>query len=92
MRTADEVKYAFTAVGKLDTGLSQRILRLEIAFRELASEVFDLVPESADRTAALRKLLESKMTCVQAISHYKPTEFAKSAQETTDDPKKGKNK
>lgn len=71
MRTKAEVVHAFTPVGKLDTSLTHKIMRVEIAFRELASELTDLVPESADRTAALRKLLESKMTCVQAISHVK---------------------
>lgn len=69
MRTSAEVLHAFTPVGKLPPGHTQRLLRMETLFKDAALEIVDLVPESADRTAALRKLLEAKMTCVQAISH-----------------------
>lgn len=71
MRTAEEAKFAFTPVGKLGVTTTHKILKIENEFRDLALSVVDLVPESADRTAALRKLLEAKMTCVQAISHDK---------------------
>lgn len=71
MRTKEEVVHAFTPVGKLDPSNTQKILRVEVLMRETAQELMDLVPESADRTTAMRKLLEAKMTCVQAISHVK---------------------
>lgn len=91
MRTQAEVVHAFTPVGKLDPGLTQRILRIEVAFRELAVELVDLVPECPDRTAALRKLLESKMTCVQAISHAQAEEKAPApTKEKKDDGKEKK--
>lgn len=69
MRTREEVRFAFSPVGKLGQSETQRILRIEVLMKDTASELMDLVPESADRTAAMRKLLEVKMTCVQAISH-----------------------
>lgn len=72
MRTKEEVVFAFTPVGKLDTVTQQHVLRTEIACKELATELMDLVPECADRTVALRKLLEVKMTCIQAITHCRP--------------------
>lgn len=84
MRNSLEVQHAFTPVGKLDPGAQQRLLHMEIGFRELAQQVVEMVPECADRTAALRKLLESKMTCVQAISHYK-TEPQSAAKEKEND-------
>lgn len=69
MRNREEVVHAFTPNPKLNEIQKQALLRTEMAFKELATEVVDLVPECADRTAALRKLLEAKMTCVQAITH-----------------------
>lgn len=71
MRTQAEVMHAFTPQ-KLGAVDQQKILHLEIAYKEMALVVLEMTPESADRTAALRKLLESKMTCVQAISHPVP--------------------
>jgi hypothetical protein len=84
MRTKDEVMKYFTPVGKLDPGAQQRMLRTEIAYRELATEMYDLLPDGPDKTAALRKLHESKMTCVQAITHAQvsaPAQAAKPSQE-----------
>lgn len=72
MRTREEVVSAFTPVVKLSEVQKTAILKLEIAFRDLATDIVDLVPETPDRTAALRKLLESKFTCTQAVTHYKP--------------------
>jgi hypothetical protein len=71
MRTIEEVKFAFTSVGKLDEITRTKLLKLENSFKELATDILDLVSESADRTACLRKLLESKFTAVQALTHYK---------------------
>lgn len=98
MRTKQEVIHAFTPVGKLDPGATQRLLRMEVSFRDMANEIMDHVPESADRTAALRKLLESKMTCIQAISHatngpvQTPNTLAAPQQEKQNDKEKVKNK
>ena len=69
MRTRDEVIHAFTPVMKLSEGQKMRLLKLEVAYKDLATEILDLVPESADRTSALRKLLEVKFTTSQAITH-----------------------
>lgn len=68
MRTREEVAHAFTPQ-KVNPSQEQRILRMNIAFKDLADEVAELAPESADRTAALRKLLVAKMMVIQAISH-----------------------
>jgi len=38
-------------------------------FHSLALYIENEVPPSADRTAALRKMLEAKMTLVQGITH-----------------------
>ncbi len=47
-----------------------RLLKLQNAFIEMATDIADLVPECPDRTASLRKLLECKFTAVQALTHY----------------------
>jgi hypothetical protein len=71
MRTPEDVTRAFTPVpGKeLSEQQTQGIMLVQNAFLELASTIMIDVPECADRTAALRKLLEAKFTCVQAITH-----------------------
>lgn len=69
MRTREEVMFAFTPVGKVSQKQQMCLMKIETAFKDLASEILDLVPESADRTSALRKCLEAKMMCSQAISH-----------------------
>ena len=69
MRTLEEVNHAFSPVPKLDPAQSARMLKCQMAYLEVAQQIVDLVPECADRTAALRLLLESKMTCTQAITH-----------------------
>lgn len=79
MRTKEEVVHAFTPVGKLDVVTEQKLLKMQTLFKEAAAEILDLVPESADRTAALRKLLEAKMTCVQALTHVKPMQAPNSS-------------
>lgn len=73
MLTRDEVVFAFTPVppNTIDEGQKMRMLKIETNFLELATDIIDLVPVSADRTAALRKLLEAKWTCSQAITHVK---------------------
>lgn len=71
IKTLEELKTAFHPVPAkmLTEEMKARITRLEYACVEFGSEILDVVPESADRTAALRKLLEAKFTCVQAITH-----------------------
>lgn len=72
MRSLPEAKAAFTAQ-KLDQGQTMRLLKLEKMFQSNVEDVFDLVPESADRTAGLRLLLQAKWTLSQAVSHGQPT-------------------
>lgn len=69
MRTRDEVIRAFTPAGKLADGERMRVLKIEKAFIDLATDILDLCPENADRTAGLRKLLEVKRTVTQSITH-----------------------
>jgi len=45
------------------------VRELTAQFHNLALFVEDNVEPSADRTAALRKMLEAKMTLVQGITH-----------------------
>jgi len=71
MRTLDEALYAMRPVGKLNQVSQQALLHIENSFIELTRDIFRHVPECADRTSALRKLLEAKMMCSQAISHDK---------------------
>lgn len=97
MRTVAEINYAFTPVAKLSEIQRSAMLKTEIAFKELATDIADLVPECPDRTAALRKLLEAKMTCTQAITHATPFGVAQvPSPEPIEIPKKevknGKNK
>ena len=80
MRTKDEGLKALRAVDPKFIGEVQKqaMLRLQVAVEEFAYAVYDNVPDSADRTAAMRKLLECKFTCVQAITHEeKPVETKK---------------
>ncbi len=68
MNTQADVIYAFTPQ-KLDQTAQQKVLHLEVAYKEMALVVLDMVPEGADRTTAIRRLLESKMIAIQSISH-----------------------
>lgn len=77
MRNREEVEHAFTSIGKLDAGGTQRVLRLNVAFKDLAHEIMELAPETPDRTASLRKLLEAKFTAIQAVTHSQPKETKK---------------
>lgn len=75
MRTREEVKRAFQPIeGKPSLVQSQAIMKITAAYQDLADQVMVDVPECADRTAAVRKLLESKFTAIQAITHtgYEP--------------------
>lgn len=71
MRTKAEITHAFTPVGKLNSTQTMKMNKIAIAFKSLALDVEDLVPETADRTSALRHLMLAKFECVQAITHEK---------------------
>lgn len=47
----------------------QRIKDFETKFAALAADIIVSIGSCAHRTAALRKLLEAKMTVIHAISH-----------------------
>lgn len=72
MRSLAEAKAAFTAQ-KLDQGQTMRLLKIEKMFQSNAEDIFDLVPDSPDRTAGLRLLLQAKWTLAHAVSHGAPT-------------------
>lgn len=84
MRTQPEIKYAFEPQ-KLSETQKHLILKTEMAFKELAETIIDLAPETADRTAALRKVLEAKFMTVQAITH--PGQAPQKVVETPSEPK-----
>lgn len=75
MRTVEEIKKAFQPVSpnQLDAGQRQRLMTIGNRAQELAEEILDLVPECADRTHALRLVLDAKFWSVQAITHGGPT-------------------
>lgn len=77
MKTREEVVHAFTPVNpkEISPVQQQAILIMQTEHVDLATTIFKDVPECADRTVALRKLLECKMYCIQAITHtgfFKP--------------------
>ena len=54
-----------TPSGSLLAGLRQELMRYT-PFAEMAAQIVRMVPRSAERTVALRKLLESKDAAVRA--------------------------
>lgn len=77
MRTLAEIVDAFTPRGKLDTKETQVVLRINMSFKDLATEIEDLVPETADRTAAIRALLQAKWATVHAATHVETSKNGK---------------
>lgn len=73
MRSREEVIAAFRPVEKLDSVRQMKMMHIQKEMEDTALAIMDYVPDCADRTAALRKLLECKQTCVQAITHHKET-------------------
>lgn len=71
MRSSEDVKFAFTPVGKLSERQKMVMLKLENNAKDLATDILEFVPDSADRTHALRLLLDVKFWCTQAITHEK---------------------
>ena len=69
MRTKAEITHAFTPNTKLSVAQKQILLNLQVAFIDFATMIQSEVPECADRTSALRKLLEAKFMCSQAVTH-----------------------
>lgn len=71
MRTRDEVTKAFTPVENKFLTETQKILiqKFGVEFCDLAEKIAIDIPETADRTACLRTLLEAKFMCSQAITH-----------------------
>lgn len=45
------------------------VVEVSAAYRNLAVLILEQVPGNAHRTDALRKLLESKMTLIHALTH-----------------------
>lgn len=69
MNTKAEVAKAFQPVNKLSPGQAQRMANITKLYKELGEELIENLPAGADRGSALRKLLDSKTTAMQAISH-----------------------
>lgn len=67
MVTMENVEQVFRAT-QLNEGQVAAVKAVEDLFVDTAKKVIAHVPNCADRSAALRKLLEAKMTCVQAIA------------------------
>lgn len=72
MNTIEQLKFAFQPVPRLDPGQTQRVMKIAIAAQVLAEELLDLAPECADRTHAIRLILDAKFWAVQAITHHAP--------------------
>lgn len=60
---------AFTPNAKPSQVDKQALLIIENAFKDVATDIEKHVPCTPDRTSALRKLLEAKWSCAQAITH-----------------------
>ena len=67
-----EILKEFSPTDKLDQVQRQKILNLEVTFKNIASEICDMVPDTSHRSAAIRSLLDAKFYCTHAISHAKP--------------------
>ena len=76
MKSIQEVERAFSSVKKLTDEQEILIEVVQNSFSNLATQLVVSVPLSPDRTVALRKLLESKMMAIQAITHHKDPERA----------------
>jgi hypothetical protein len=74
-----EILKEFSPADKLDQVQRQKIMKLEVAFKDLVSEVCDMVPDINHRSSAIRSLLDAKFYCTHAITHtkLKPTEKEK---------------
>ena len=68
-----EILKEFSPNNKLDLVQRQKILKLEVIFKDIASEICDMVPDVNHRSAAIRSLLDAKFYCTHAISHAKQT-------------------
>lgn len=79
MRTLEEATAAFKPVTNLGDDQRGALTIIESQFLNLVEHVFSEVPATADRAAAVRKLLEAKWTCVQAITHDWNTGSVKAA-------------
>lgn len=69
MRTLEEAKHAFKSVPITDEDQKSALTVITAQFDQLVEHIYNEVPSTADRTAAVRKLLEAKWTCVQAVTH-----------------------
>lgn len=71
MKTKDEllVQLRPTDAKKFSAVQNQALMKWQIAVEDFCHELFENVPECADRTVAARKLLELKFYGVQAITH-----------------------
>lgn len=72
MQTSEEVKRAFHPIPakEMTEVMKQCVQQAEFRFVELVEELLQLVPACADRTAAFRKIMEAKFTCIHAITHH----------------------
>lgn len=69
MRTKEEAVKAIQPAPKLSPSQQQRMLNIQKRFEDITEEIFENVPDCADRTSGMRKLLDAKMTLVHAITH-----------------------
>jgi hypothetical protein len=78
MRTLAEAQQAFKSLG-VNKDQQALIDTVGDMFENALETIYVAVPESADRTAGVRKLLEAKWTFIQAITHPAAQNYAKSA-------------
>lgn len=87
MTDRTSIQAAFTPVGPLSTEVNHKVNIINRAFLDLALEVESTVPASADRTSAIRRILNAKFECVQALTHQKLPQPASASQKTVTDSK-----
>ncbi len=69
MRTLQEATKAFTPTTEIAQDQKDALKAVFEAYMDLLNVIYTEVPQSADRTVAARKLLESKQVCAQSITH-----------------------
>lgn len=74
LETLEDIKHEFYPISNSELTEVKRacIEKVQRALADVAHEVLEYVPKSSHRSTALRKILEAKFDCVQAITHVNP--------------------
>ena len=93
LKTLEDIRHEFYPVPSSEMTEVRRacIEKIQRALADAAHEILEFVPDSSHRSTALRKILEAKFDCVQAITHTKP-EVKEATMGNKKDGKKEENK